>query len=167
MNQLVPRPQAIEDIPGGGPTYDGFVAWVTAVMGIPTGNMPDDATLQVAYNEALNLAYLQLACIPSVSTTMSIYAMAVYNLGGAILVEIAQDAQNQSFWADLRNKFQINSMLPGFITQAHDQGTGEGMYIIKQLEGMTLFGLQLMKTPWGRMYLMIAGQWGTLWGLTI
>jgi len=167
MNQVAVTPKDYTTIPPGGPTYEGFVAWVTAVMGVPTGNMPDDSTLQVAYNEALNLAYLGLASIPSVSSTMSIYAMAVYNLGGHILVEIAQDAQNQNFWSNLRNQFQINSMLPGFITQAHDQGTGEGMYIIKQLEGMTLFGLQLMKTPWGRWYLMIAGQWGTIWGLTI
>lgn len=151
----------------GSPTFAGFKAWVSAVMGVPSGNMPDDTTLQVAYDEAINLAYLGLANIPSQSTSMSIYAMAVYNLGGAILVEIAQDAQNSTFWGNLRKEFQINSLVPGFITQAHDQGTGEGMFVITQLQGLTLFGLQLAKTPWGRQYLMFAGQWGTLWGLTI
>jgi hypothetical protein len=159
------RPRAA--LSPGGPTYEGFVAWVEAVMGIPTGEMPAPETLQIAYDEALNLAYLGLASIPSQSTSMSIYAMAVYNLGGHILVEIAQDAQNHTFWANLRKEFQINSMLPGFLTSAYDQGTGEGMTIITWLQGLTLWGLQLMKTPWGRQYLMFAGQWGPLWGITI
>ena len=162
---VIPR-QPKDPLPIGGPTYEGFVAWVQAVMGIPMGEMPAPETMLIAYNEALNLAYLGLADIPSVSTSMSIYAMAVYNLGGHILVEIAQDAQGHNYWANLRKEFQINSMFPGFLTSAYDQGTGEGMTVLTWLQGLTLFGLQLLKTPWGRMYLMFAGQWGPIWGLT-
>jgi hypothetical protein len=149
------------------PTLDDFTTWVQAIMGVPDGSMPDSTTIEVAYNEALNLAYLGLQSVPSQSTTLSIYAMAVYNLGGAILVEIAQDNPNSTYWTDLRNKLGINSFVPGFLTQAHDQGTGEGITVIKQLENLTLLGLQLIKTPWGRTYLMFAGQWGPIWGLTI
>jgi|SRR6516162_8450495 hypothetical protein len=149
------------------PTFEGFQAWVAAVMGVSAADMPSDATLQIAYDEAINLAYSELAGIPSRSTSMSIYAMAVYNLGGAILVEYAIDNPNSTYWQDLRNKLGINSFTPGLVNQAHDQGTGEGMYILPQFAGLTMLGLQLLKTPWGRSYLAIAGQWGPIWGLTI
>lgn len=153
-------------IPPGGPTFDGFKAWVAAVMQVPGAAMPSDDLLQIVYDSALNLAYLGLATIPSQSTSLSIYAQAVYNLGGSILIEYAIDNPNSSYWQDLRNKFGIYNFTGGLTNQAHDQGTGEGLYILPQLAGLTLWGLQLLKTPWGRAYLMIAGQWGPLWGLT-
>ena len=149
------------------PTFQGFIWWVQAVMGVPNTDMPSNDTLQVAYDEAINLAYTELSTIPSQATSFSIYAQAVYNLGGAFLLEIAPDQPGQTFWSDLRNKLNINSFVPGFINQAHDQGTGEGMYIIKQLAELSLLGLQLIKSPWGRRYLEFAGQWGPIWGLTI
>jgi hypothetical protein len=172
MTDLSAAPRAAPPwvIPPGDPTFAGFQAWVAAVMGVPTGAMPDVTTLQVAYDEAVNLAYTGLQGVPSQSTSLSVYAQAVYNLGGAILVEIAQDDPNgqfPTFWSDLRTKLGINSFAPGLINQAHDQGTGDGYYILPQLAGLTLLGLQLIKSPWGRNYLMFAGQWGPLWGLTI
>jgi len=163
----VPRAGPPWTIPPGDPTFEGFQAWDLAVMGVPAASMPDVTTLQVAYDQAINLAYLGLQGVPSQSTSMTVYAQAVYNLGGAMLLEFAMDNPNSTFWQDLRNKLGINSFSPGLINQAHDQGTGEGMYILKQLESLTLWGLQLLKSPWGRAYLMYAGEWGPLWGLTI
>jgi hypothetical protein len=149
------------------PTFAGFKQWVQTLMGVPVDQIPNDDTLQAAYDEALNLAYYLLAAIPSQPTSPSIYALAVYNLAGSILMEIAVDNPNSTFWEDLRNKFGINSFTPGLINSAHDQHTGEGMVIPPSLlNGLTLFNLQLLKTPWGRRYLMFAGQWGTIWGLT-
>ncbi len=149
------------------PTYEGFLQWVQTLMGVPVNQIPDDATLQAAYDEALNLAYINLVLIPSQPTSPSIYALAVYNLAGAILMEIAVDNPDSTFWEDLRSKFGINSFTPGLINSAHDQHTGEGMSIPPSLiNGLTLLDLQLLKTPWGRRYLMFAGQWGTIWGLT-
>lgn len=153
-------------IPPGDPTFEGFQAWVSAIMGVPDTAMPDVTTLQVAYDQAINLAYIGLQGVPSQSTSMTVYAQAVYNLGGAMLLEFAMDNPNSTFWTDLRNKLGINSFSPGLINQAHDQGTGEGMYILKQLEGLSLWGLQLIKSPWGRAYLMFAGEWGPIWGIT-
>jgi hypothetical protein len=136
-------------------------------MGVSDIDMPDDTTLQVAFNQALNLAYLGLQSIPSVSASVTIYAQAVYNLGGHYLVEFAIDNPNSTYWTDLRNKFGIYNFTGGLVSQAHDQGTGEGMYILPIFAGMTMMGLQLLKTPWGRAYLAFAGSWGPLWGLTI
>jgi hypothetical protein len=163
----VPRAGPPLVIPPGDPTFDGFKAWVQAVMGVPNVSLPDDTTLQIAYDQAINLAYLGFQSIPSQSTSLTIYAQAVYNLGGAMLVEFAVDNPNSSYWQDLRNRMGIYNFTGGLTNSAYDQGTGEGMYILPIFSGLTLGNLQLLKTPWGRAYLALAGQWGTIWGLTI
>ena len=60
----------------------------------------------------------------------------------------------------------MNVLSYGMVTSASDQGTSAGQQIPDQIANLTLMGLDMMKTPWGRMYLMIAGQWGTLWGIS-
>jgi len=161
----------ITSLPPGDPTVEGFKFFVENTMQVPTGSMPDDTTLQIAYDQALNLAYWGLQSVPSQPTTPSIYAFAVYNLGCAFLLQFAQDdptAQPPStYWSDLRTKLGINSFSFGLINSAHDQGTSMAQYIPEQIRNMTLMDLQLAKSPWGMAYLMIAGQWGTIWGLTI
>jgi hypothetical protein len=169
---VIPNPSAISPVglPAGDPTFAGFQWFVANIMAVPTASMPPDDWLQVAYDEAVNLTYWALATVPGQSTTPSIYAFAVYNLGCALLLEFAQDDSTtdppQTFWNDLRNKLGVNSFSFGLITSAADQGTAESMYIPEAIKGMTLMDLQLAKSPWGRKYLMIAGQWGSIWGIT-
>lgn len=149
-----------------GPTFEGFKWFVTNIMFVPAEAMPNDTFLQTVYDESLNLAYVGLATIPSQPTSPSIYAWAVYNLGGHFLVEIAPDVPGSTYWEDLRDKLKIYSFTPGLMTGAADQGTSQTMKIPSQLDGLTMMGLELLKTPWGRRYLAIAGQWGAIWGLT-
>jgi hypothetical protein len=168
-----PNPSALPPVglPPGDPTFTGFQWFVSNIMGVPGASVPPSSWLQVAYDEAINLTYWALDCVPSQPTTPSIYAFAVYNLGCALLLDFAQDDQTAqpplTFWSDLRSSLGINSFSFGLITSASDQGTAESMYIPDAIKGMTLMDLQLAKSPWGRKYLMIAGQWGTIWGLTI
>jgi hypothetical protein len=175
-------------LPGGGPTFAGFQWFVAHIMGIPSASIPTDDYLQIAYDQSVALTYWGLATIPtpnsgfiwmmnpimpppSIPGTPSIYAFAVYNLGCAFLLEFAQDDPDadppQTFWTNLRNQLGLNSFTAGLITSAADQGTAESMYIPDAIKGMTLMDLQLAKSPWGRKYLMFAGQWGSIWGLTI
>jgi hypothetical protein len=167
---IEPRDPLVSALPAGGPTFAGFQWFVQNVMAVPLGSMPDDSILQIAYDESISLTYWALATVPGQPTTPSIYAFAVYNLGCAFLLEAAQDDPDaeppSTFWNDLRNKMGINSFLSGLITSAADQGTAESTYIPEQIKGMTLMDLQLAKSPWGRKYLMIAGQWGSIWGIT-
>ena len=81
--------------------------------------MPNDYTLQLAYNTALNLTYIGLAAIPSISTSLSLYEIAVYNLGGAFLVEFAQDTPPSTYWTDLRASLGINSATFSMMQSAH------------------------------------------------
>jgi hypothetical protein len=164
-----PKVPLVSGLPAGDPTFAGFQWFVEKMMMVPLGSMPDDSILQIAYDESINLTYYQLAGVPSQPTTPSIYAFCVYNLGCHFLLEIAMDDPDSgsTFWNDLRDKLGINSFLSGLVTSAADQGTAESTYIPEQIKGMTLMDLQLAKSPWGRKYLMIAGQWGSIWGLTI
>jgi hypothetical protein len=149
------------------PTYNGFVWFVEYVMAVPSNDMPSAAQLQWAYNQAVNLAYSNLAGVPSQPGTPSIYTMAVYNLGAAFLVEFATDTPPSTYWSDLRTQLGINSFVPGLINSAHDQGTGEGMAIPPNiLNGLSLLDMQLLKSPWGQAYLQIAGQWGPIWDIS-
>jgi hypothetical protein len=163
------------------PTFDGFVDWVTNVMGVPASVMPNTATLQYAFDLAMSVAYTGLQTIPTNQTvnvpfvpSPSIYAYAVYNLGGDYLVRIAQDDPTAqpppdnatTYWSDLRTTLNINSFTTGLVTSAHDQGTSETTMIPKSVQNMTLGNLMLLQTPWGRTYLGIVSSWGTLWGLT-
>ena len=156
----------ITGLPAGDPTFEGFKWFVGSVMGVPPASMPPDNSLIVAYDEATNLAYSELAGVPSQPTSPTVYAFAVYNLGCALLLEFAQDIPPSTFWSDLRNSLGINSFNFGIIESAHDQGTGQASYIPDAVKGMTLMDLQLAKSPWGRKYLMIAGEWGPIWGIT-
>lgn len=171
---LRPQPTDVPvyGLPDGNPTFAGFQWFVANSMGVPPDAMPDDSYLTAAYNQAVNIAYWALAGVPYVSGTPNLYAIAVYNLGCAMLLWGAQDNPDapppyNTFWNDLRTKLGIYTATYGMVNSAADQGTSESMYIPDVIKGMTLLNLQLMKSPWGQMYLMIAGEWGTLWGLTI
>lgn len=169
--QSVPKTIPPYGLPAGDPTFAGFQWFVAHIMAVPSGSIPDSSWLQVAYDEAVNLAYYGLQSVPSQSTTPSIYAFAVYNLGCALLLEFAPDDPNATppgtFWTNLRQSLGITNATYGMVNSAADQGTSESMYIPDVIKGMTLFDLQLMKSPWGRTFLMISGEWGTIWGLTI
>jgi|SRR5215469_223725 len=161
----------IMGLPPGDPTFDGFTWFVDNIMAVPDNAVPDSSWLQVAYDQSINLAYWGFQTVPSQPTSPSIYAFAVYNLGCALLLQFAQDDPTadppETFWTDLRAKLGISSASYGMINSAADQGTSESMYIPDAIKGMTLMDLQLLKSPWGQMYLMLSGQWGSIWGLTI
>lgn len=61
-------------------------------MGIPASVLPDDSpSLQHAYDYAINTVNISLIATPSQRSSWSPYELAVYNLGGAVLLEYAQD----------------------------------------------------------------------------
>jgi hypothetical protein len=168
----VPKTAPVYGLPDGDPTFAGFQWFVANSMGVPPEAIPDDSFLQAAYAQAVNIAYTALATVPYVPGTPNLYAIAVYNLAAAMLLWGAIDNPDapppyNTFWTDLRTKLGIYSMSYGLVNSAADQGTSESMYIPEFIKGMNLLNLQLMKSPWGQMYLMIAGEWGTIWGLTI
>jgi hypothetical protein len=148
------------------PNITDFETFVSDVMQVPPASMPSAWAMQWCFDNALNITLDDLQTIASQPTTPTIFCQAVYNLGGAFLCDFAQDDPPQTYWTDLRKNLGINSFSPGVIQSASDQGTSSSLMIPDFMKGLTLMDMQLLKTPWGRAYLMIAQAWGSVWGIT-
>lgn len=130
-------------------------------MAVPVNALPDDSPfLSYAYDVALATVNPALATVPP------IYMLAVYNLGGDLLVNWAQDVPPSTYWRDLREKFAIYAFAPGVVSSSSDNGTSTSLLNPDQMKDFTLAALQNLKTPWGRQYLAWAQSYGPLWGLS-
>lgn len=151
------------------PTLAGFQNFVYNVMKIPALALAtDDPTIQWAYDSSLatvNMA-LRAVCSPQPPNTWSVYARAVYNLGGSNLVNYAQDEPGRTFWTDLRASLQISKFQAGVVSSSGDGGTSVSLLNPEFMREFTLGNLQQIKDPWGRAYLIIAQDYGTLWGIS-
>jgi hypothetical protein len=153
------------------PDIDDYTTWVYTVMGVPESVLPPDSIyIQLSYDLALEMVNRFIYC-----ASPGVYTIAVYNLAGYYLVMIAQDNPNAvpppanaaTYWTDLRTSLNLNSFIPGLVDNAADQGTSAGIKLLASMENLTISDLQMLKTPWGRVYLGIAQSVGSLWGLTL
>jgi hypothetical protein len=143
------------------PTLAGFILFVRNVMQIPSGILPDNATvISSSYDYAI-------ATVNQLLLTVELaYQNAVYNLAGDILINFGQDITPSTVFADIRTAYKINSFVPGFVSSTSDNGTSTSLETPDFFRELTLSDLQLMKTPYGRAYLAIAQKAGGLWGIT-
>jgi hypothetical protein len=156
------------------PTLNGYLVWIRMVMGVPEAVLPNNSFyIPLTFEMAKETVH---HWIDYVSPLM--FTQAVYNCGGHYLVMTAQDniyadpplqPPNDTYWADLRNSLNLNgggNFMPGVINEAQDESTSVAITTTDWLSGMTIADLQMMKTPWGRVYLSIAQCIGSMWGLT-
>ncbi len=162
------------------PSLAGFEVFVRTIMRIDPVYLPvDDPTTEYAYEAALSMVNPALAgwsggrCFyypgqpaQAQGTTMTIYARAVYNLGGSNLVNYAQDQEGRPFFEDLRAKLGINKFQMGIVSGTSDGGTATSLLNPEFMRELTLANLQQLKDPWGRAYLAIAQDYGSLWGIS-
>ncbi|TKI02736.1 hypothetical protein [Martelella alba] len=140
------------------PTISGFLAFIRDVMGIDDTILADDApVIAMAFRLAMNTVNQNIALI-----SCELYAIAVYNLAGDRLMNYAPGA----FFVAYRQEQDILDFTPGVINGSSDQSTSQSISVPDSLSNLTLMDLQNIKTPWGREYLAIAQDYGTLWGLT-
>jgi len=140
----------------------GFLAFIRNSMGITVAQLPDLSTdIDAAFNLSVALVYA-----PIEQASPLIYDSAVYNLGGANLIEFASDQTGQTFFADQRKNFNINGFVPGVIQSASDESTSSSMLIPDFMKNLTMADLQYIKTPWGRTYLSYAQRIGPVWGMS-
>lgn len=145
-----------------GPTAAGFLTFVRDGMGIPESALPDDSIwLGYAYNVALELVNLDLACVAP-----TVYTLAVYNLAGSNLINFAQDVPPSTFFADLRAQWNINSFVSGVVSSVSDVSTSTSLVVPDFFKDLSLADLQYLKDPYGRQYLIFAQRYGSLWGLS-
>jgi hypothetical protein len=144
------------------PTQAGFLEWVRGVMGIPQSALPDDSVfVGYAFDIAVQIVSLDLGVVSPL-----IYKLAVYNLGGDLLINYAQDIPPSTYFFDVRKNFGVFNFAPGVVTSSSDGGTSSSYMNPDFMKEFTMANLQNLKTPYGRQYLAFAQSLGPLWGLT-
>lgn len=162
------------------PNPSSFLLFVRNNMGISSTVLPDSSIwLTLAYNIAVALVNQSLQAVPftdQYGNASSMYAFAVYNLGGDNLINYAQDVPNApvvqgsipaaAYFQNLRQQFNINGFVSGVIQGASDESTSSNLVVQDAAKNFTLQNLQNLKTPYGRTYLQIAQSYGALMGIT-
>jgi len=144
------------------PTLEGFIAWSQAVMGLNSMVInPTDVGYTYAFAVAKDI-------VPQDFLTLSpdIYTLTVYNYGGSLLLQWQQDIRGQTFFADARQAYGMNSFVAGVISSASDVSTSETLAIGQGLQNLDLISLEAVKNPYGRQAIAYMQSIGTLWGLT-
>jgi hypothetical protein len=158
-------------------TLGGFINFVTNVMKPPSSFDPStDPSVEFAFNFAVQWTYMGLASVPGCIGALTIYQTAVYNFAADTLINIASDPDGAApvpgsdpplaFWAFTRQKYNILSFIPGIVQSSGDVSTNVGYMVPKSFENYSVMDLQNLKTPFGRVYLSIAGAWGPVHGLS-
>ena len=139
-------------------SLSGFIEFVRADMGITPAQVPDDsASIPLAYGGAVEWVNHDIATVMP-----NLYTVAVYNLAASFLVNYGTEA----VFSDLRTKLKLNELHVGVISSASDYSTGATRLVPDFFKDLSLADLQMLQDPWGRRYLMIAQQFGSLWGLS-
>jgi len=131
-------------------------------MGINTTVLPDaNPVIPVAFEAAQQIV---LVYINQASPFM--YMLAVYNLAASNLLNYAPDTPPSTYFETQRTLWNTNSFAPGVVQNVSDVSTSVGLLTPDFMKDLTLANLQQLKDPWGRRYLAIAQDYGTLWGIT-
>lgn len=145
-----------------GPTLSGYLAFIRDIMGIDTTILPDNSpVIEFSYNFALNICTDLLIKIPQIPGQF-LYITAVYNLAGDTLLTYAVDQSGQTFFKQAQQKYQLKTFVSGVVSFAGDEGTQSTLTVPESLKGLTIGNLQNLKTPYGRTYLTIAQDFGSL-----
>lgn len=75
-----------------------------------------------------------------------------------------------TYFAKLRGPapggFALNSLIPGVVVAAGDQGTSGSFVVPESLKNLTVNDLQFLQTPYGRNFIGYCQDFGPLWGLS-
>jgi hypothetical protein len=144
------------------PNQADFTTFLRNVAEIDVAYLPDASDdITNAFIIAKSSVNCQLACLPG-----NLYALAIYNLGTDQIINYAMDQTGRTYFKDLRKTYGINLFVPGVTSSSGDASTSQARLNPEFMKNLTFGDLQNLKTPFGRAYLNIAQQTGTLWGLT-
>jgi hypothetical protein len=166
-----------------GPTLTGFIWFLQNIVGISTTYLPSDApVISWCYDLSINEVNQVFQLVPTWAPPgqTQVYTQMVYNLGAHDVILLAPDVsppptppymtsptgQPIGFFEYMREKFGLNTLVPGVVTQTFDAGTGTTLTVAESLKNLTIEDLGLLQTPWGRTYLGQAMKWNQPWGLS-
>ena len=144
------------------PTLEGFIAFTRTTMGIPlTAIFDTDPGYAISFQVALDLVPYDFA-----KSSPDIYTLTVYNFAGSQLLQTQPDSPGQTYFAEVRKAYGINSFVAGVIDTSADSTTSQHMLVGQGLQNLSIMDLQRLKDPYGRQALAYMQAIGTLWGLT-
>lgn len=139
-------------------SLSGFIEFVRSDMGVSAEQVPDgSSSLSMAYGGAVEWVNRDIEMVMP-----NLYAVAVYNLAASFLVNYG----TESVFSDLRESLKLNNLHVGVISSASDDSTSAQRLVPDFFKDLSLADLQMLQDPYGRRYLMIAQQFGSLWGLS-
>ncbi|WP_336981828.1 MULTISPECIES: hypothetical protein [unclassified Cedecea] len=139
-------------------SLSGFIEFARSDMGVTAEQVPDSSqSFSLAYGGAVEWVNRDIEMVMP-----NLYAVAVYNLAASFLVNYG----TESVFANFRKEFGLNNFKAGVITGAGDNSTSAQRLVPDFFKDLSLADLQMLQDPWGRRYLMIAQQFGSLWGLS-
>lgn len=164
------------------PTVAGFLNFIRTIMGIDATVLPDNsAVIPIAFTVALNIVNPQLAQVSYDARAVggveiSMYTWAVYNLAGSNLLNYAQDLPDAAvvpgsdpaapFFKNMRKVWNLTGFTSGVVQSTNDESTGVSLVVMEAAKNFTLRDLQNLKDPYGREYLMLAQDYGSIWGIS-
>lgn len=139
-------------------SLSGFIGFVRSDMGVTAGQVPNSSpSFSLAYGGAVEWVNRDIEMVMP-----NLYAVAVYNLAASFLVNYGTEPAFVAF----REKYELNDFRAGVISSASDESTSAQRLVPDFFKDLSLADLQMLQDPWGRRYLMIAQQFGSLWGLS-
>lgn len=141
------------------PNLVDFTAFLTKTLPIAKGTggpiLPSADERQTAFCEALETVN-DMICVAAPRQ----YVEAVYNLAADRVVYLADDAPEQTYFRDLRDRWRAGAVSVGVVSSASNQATSMSQINPKTLQEATLDILQYLKSPYGRRYIEIAQAYG-------
>ncbi len=148
------------------PTAAGFSTFVFQIMGVPATALPSDApVITAAFNAAANWVNPMIGCLNPYDGMYAVYNLAADRLARWAPDGTGSDPTSTAF-ATMRKNLGLNSFVAGVVGSAADVSTSDALVVPDWFKNITLADIQDLGTPWGRAYLAIAQQMGTLWGIS-
>ena len=152
-----------------GPTLAGFQWFITNIMQIPANYLPlTSPTIAWVLAIAMNTVNPDLQQVGNAAMNglpeTNMYNVAVYNLAGSLLLNLAQDQPGFNYFTQLRSTLGLTAFAVGVVQSSADASTSESLLVPEFVKNLTAANLQQLKDPYGRMYLQIAQSYGpSIW----
>lgn len=146
-----------------------FVWFIQNVMEVPASALPTNIATDPDVLTAWAVAGETVDCFINIHSPLY-YNLAMYNFAADYLINWASDSNASSpcstYFADLRKKWNLTGFVGGAVSSTADESTSTSLEVPEQVKGLSMFDLQMLKTPFGRTYMSIAAKFGDMWGMS-
>ena len=143
------------------PNLPDYILFVQQAMAIDPLYLPSNSPFfQWTLTKALALT-INVPCVAG-----NDYTLAVYNCGGHLLLETAQDQPGRDYFDKMREKLGLLKFAAGVVASASDQSTSTSLATPDALHQLTISDLGFMRTLYGRAFLAYNQDFGGIWGLS-